>query len=158
MKLLPLLPQNSFVRLRVFDGFEVVWRPPKALKIWGKNYDRFLRYLAKHMLFLRIGMWQCIKPLNGVRYVDEYSFTLCVVGVELPKNFGGGGAVLNLRHRTVESTTEIRCVHGDPSFVAPSILRKLLNNVKNLTIFEGYSLPPGSKFQIIKKSSGRFLC
>jgi len=53
-----------------------------------------------------------------------------------PKKISGGGG-LNLPHRRVGSITEIRFVHGVPSFVAPSIFRELLKNVKNLTIFWG---------------------
>jgi len=53
-----------------------------------------------------------------------------------PKKFRGVGG-LNLSHRRVGSTTEIRCVYGAPSFVAHSIFRELLKKVKNLTIFWG---------------------
>jgi len=67
---------------------------------------------------------------------------------------GVGG--LNLSHHRVGSTTEIRCVHGAPSFVAPSIFRELLKNVKKFAHFlRGHSSAPGLKFK--KRRLGVFL-
>jgi len=79
----PPLPSKSprqiprFWRIRSHKG-----TLPKTLKVWSNSDDRFSSYSVKHMLFEWLCMWQGTKTLDGVGYVDGYSFcitgTLCV--------------------------------------------------------------------------------
>jgi len=69
--------------------------------------------LAKHMLFLCTGIWQCTKPPNGVGYVDRYSFTLCVVGVER--------VVSGFPHPLMEEIWEVKVLYFTPVAYNPFV-------------------------------------
>jgi len=69
------------VRLRTYEGEPILTDskskgdPAKTLKIWSNSDDRISRYFTKRKLFQCLCMWQCVKPLNGVGYVDGYCLT-----------------------------------------------------------------------------------
>jgi len=68
-----------------------------------------------------------------------------------------GGRGLNLPHQREGYNTEIRCVHGASSFVAPLILRELVKKRQKFDHFlRGHSAAPVSKFKKINKTSGCF--